>query len=116
MVSLPCRAQQCFTETHEMYDVSAKTSTVGGPNRVAERSDVCGNRGESGGSWPLTVEWLATLSHEVRSPLATVLYALEEISDSRGLDPDACRACGVAERQVRRALQIADDLFDYCAE
>jgi signal transduction histidine kinase len=36
-------------------------------------------------------EWLATLSHELRSPLITILYALESISGTHDLDSGARR-------------------------
>jgi signal transduction histidine kinase len=61
-------------------------------------------------------EWLATLAHELRSPLVTILYALEVIPGDHNLDPDARRARDIAERQARRAVQLVDDLFDVCAD
>jgi signal transduction histidine kinase len=60
-------------------------------------------------------EWLATLSHELRSPLITILYALESISGTHDLDSGARRSCHVAERQARKAMQLVEDLFDVCA-
>ena len=60
-------------------------------------------------------EWLATLSHELRSPLTTILYALESISGTHDLDSSARRACHVAERQAQKAMQLVEDLFDVCA-
>src|SRR5262245_12968215 len=59
-------------------------------------------------------EWLATLAHELRSPLATVLSALEVIAGGE-LDPAASRARDVAGRQARQAMQLVEDLFDLCA-
>ncbi len=58
-------------------------------------------------------ESLATLAHELRSPLATILLALEVMSGDG--DPSARRARRIAERQARRAVQLVDDLFDLCA-
>jgi signal transduction histidine kinase len=60
-------------------------------------------------------EWLGTLAHELRSPLATILGALEVIADGPDIDPNTRQARNVAERQARRAVQIVDDLFDACA-
>lgn len=60
-------------------------------------------------------QWIATLSHELRGPLATITYALEAISGAPDLDPGARRARDVADRQVRKALQLVDDLLDVCA-
>jgi signal transduction histidine kinase len=61
---------------------------------------------------PPLVESLATLAHELRDPLATILFALETIP---GGDPDARRARTIAENQLRRAVRLVDDLFDLCA-
>ena len=67
------------------------------------------NRAETAGD-----EWLGTLSHELRSPLATIVCALDQIP-GRDLDPAVRRARDIAERQARQALQLIDDLFDLCA-
>jgi signal transduction histidine kinase len=58
-------------------------------------------------------EAMATLAHELRDPLATILFALEMIPTPG--DPFAGRARTVAEHQARRAMQMIDDLFDLCA-
>lgn len=60
-------------------------------------------------------ECLATLAHEMRSPLVTVLYALEVLADGGDLSPVARRAWDIAERQARQAVQLVEDLFDLCA-
>jgi signal transduction histidine kinase len=60
-------------------------------------------------------ESLATLAHELRSPLATILYALEAIPDARDGDTTTQWARSIAERQARRAVRLIDDLFDVCA-
>lgn len=64
---------------------------------------------------PRADEWLATLSHELRSPLTTILYALETISGTHELDSSARRACHVADRQARKVMQLVENLFDVCA-
>jgi signal transduction histidine kinase len=60
-------------------------------------------------------EWLATLAHELRSPLSTILSALGVISGGLDVGLDPLRAREVAERQARRAMQLVEDLFDVCA-
>jgi signal transduction histidine kinase len=67
------------------------------------------------GARPPGVEALATLAHELRNPLAAILYALEAIPDGRDGDPATRRARTIAKRQARRAVPIVDDLFDVCA-
>jgi len=58
-------------------------------------------------------EALATLAHELRDPLATVLLALE-VNSGEG-NAAAQRAFTMAAHQARRAVRIVDDLFDLCA-
>jgi signal transduction histidine kinase len=58
-------------------------------------------------------EALATLAHELRGPLATILLALEAIPGDD--DPAARKARAIAEHQARRAVRMVDDLFDLCA-
>src|SRR5262245_8015954 len=59
-------------------------------------------------------EWLATLSHELRSPLATILDALD-LAFGQIDQPRAKRAGEIAQRQARKAMQLIDDLFDLSA-
>jgi signal transduction histidine kinase len=58
-------------------------------------------------------ESLATLAHELRDPLATILFALDAIPGDG--DPAARLARTIAENQARRAVRLVDDLFDLCA-
>jgi signal transduction histidine kinase len=62
-----------------------------------------------------TDESLATLAHELRDPLATILLALEAMPCDGDGDPAARRARTIAEHQARRAVRLVDDLFDLCA-
>jgi signal transduction histidine kinase len=63
---------------------------------------------------PLPIdEALATLAHELRNPLNTILLALDLHSGDG--DPAARRALTMAAHQARRAVRIIDDLFDLCA-
>jgi signal transduction histidine kinase len=64
---------------------------------------------------PYSDESLAALAHELRSPLATIIFALEAIPDDRDGDTTTQWACSIAERQARRAMRLIDDLFDVCA-
>jgi signal transduction histidine kinase len=60
-----------------------------------------------------TGEALATLAHELRDPLAAILFALELHSGDG--DSAARRTLTMAAHQARRAVRIVDDLFDLCA-
>jgi signal transduction histidine kinase/ActR/RegA family two-component response regulator len=57
-------------------------------------------------------EFLATLSHELRNPLAPIRNALEVIRRT-GHDPTLSdRALAIMERQVQQLVRLTDDLLD----
>jgi len=60
-------------------------------------------------------ELLGTLTHELRSPLATIVSAVQVITSDCDVDPAARRALAVVERQSRQAMRLIEDLFDTCA-
>jgi signal transduction histidine kinase len=64
---------------------------------------------------PWLDELLGTLAHELRSPLVTILSAVQVITHDREMDPAVRRALAVMERQSRQAMRIIDDLFDLSA-
>ena len=56
-------------------------------------------------------EFLATLAHELRNPLAPIRFALESLK--LGTPPPAtARARDVIDRQVRQLVRLVDDLLD----
>ena len=57
-------------------------------------------------------EFLATLAHELRNPLAPVRTALEILRRRAGGDPEAGRLVGMMERQVSHLVRLVDDLLD----
>jgi len=57
-------------------------------------------------------EFLATLSHELRNPLAPIRNALELMRRGRQDPVMADRALAVMERQVRQLVRLTDDLLD----
>ena len=56
-------------------------------------------------------EFLATLAHELRNPLAPIRFALETLK-SDGPAAPAARARDVIERQVKQLVRLVDDLLD----
>jgi signal transduction histidine kinase len=57
-------------------------------------------------------EFLATLSHELRSPLASIQNALHVLSTQAGETTARQGAQALIERQVRRMTRLVDDLLD----
>jgi signal transduction histidine kinase len=57
-------------------------------------------------------EFLAMLSHELRSPLAAIQTAVQLLSSQTGETPARQRTQAVIGRQVRRMTRLVDDLLD----
>jgi two-component sensor histidine kinase len=60
---------------------------------------------------PLSDEFIAILSHELRNPLAPIRYALP-VFERETLSPTAGRALTVIHRQVDHLARLVDDLLD----
>ena len=56
-------------------------------------------------------EFLATLAHELRNPLAPIRFALESLKTDAP-PANAARAREVIDRQVRQLVRLVDDLLD----
>jgi two-component system CheB/CheR fusion protein len=57
-------------------------------------------------------EFLATLAHELRNPLAPIRTGIEVVKHNQG-DPVAiAEACGVIDRQSEQLVMLVDDLLD----
>jgi signal transduction histidine kinase len=57
-------------------------------------------------------EFLATLAHELRNPLAPLATALELLKRARADAPTLERVAGVMERQVAHLIRLVDDLLE----
>ena len=57
-------------------------------------------------------EFLATLAHELRNPLAPILNAMRIIGLRGGNDPAEERTRAMVEQQVRHMTRLIDDLLD----
>ena len=57
-------------------------------------------------------EFLATLAHELRNPLAPIRNALQLLQRLRIEDPTARVAQDIMDRQVRHMVRLIDDLLD----
>jgi len=57
-------------------------------------------------------EFLATLAHELRNPLAPIRSAVEVLRLKAPLDPELRAAQGMIERQVHHLVRLVDDLLD----
>ena len=57
-------------------------------------------------------EFLATLAHELRNPLAPICMGLELMKLSTGDEPAVADARSMVERQARHMVRLIDDLLD----
>lgn len=57
-------------------------------------------------------DFLATLSHELRNPLAPMRYGLEILRASTGPDGQQARIHSMMERQVDHLVRLVDDLME----
>lgn len=58
-------------------------------------------------------QFLASLAHELRNPLAAILSSLELLNDSEEGDHETMQlARGVMDRQLRHLMRLVDDLLD----
>ena len=57
-------------------------------------------------------EFLATLSHELRNPLAPIRNAVELMRRTGSDSPVADRALAIMERQLQQLVHLTDDLLD----
>src|SRR5690606_15758455 len=57
-------------------------------------------------------EFLATLAHELRNPLAPIRNAVQIMRLAKGLPPEAAQLSEMMERQVRQMVRLVDDLLE----
>ena len=57
-------------------------------------------------------EFLATLAHELRNPLAPICAAAELLKSAKNLAPELRAATAILERQARHMTHLVDDLLD----
>jgi signal transduction histidine kinase/ActR/RegA family two-component response regulator len=57
-------------------------------------------------------EFLATLGHELRNPLAPLLTALQLLKVGAPVDPAVARATAVMERQLHHLVRLVNDLLE----
>jgi signal transduction histidine kinase len=57
-------------------------------------------------------EFLATLGHELRNPLAPLMTALQLLKASGAHDPTITRASVVMERQISHLVRLVNDLLE----
>ena len=57
-------------------------------------------------------EFLATLAHELRNPLAPIRTGLQVLTRAPGNEPQAARVRAMMERQIEQLVKLIDDLLD----
>jgi signal transduction histidine kinase len=85
-------------------------------NQLTERSTTAGLYAEIGKAGSQLKDQLAaTLAHELRNPLASILIDLHAMSHSRVDEVIARQARDSAERQAWHMAQIIEDVLDICS-
>lgn len=77
-------------------DISDRKQAIAELSRAARRKD----------------EFLATLAHELRNPLAPILTAAQLMQRASTLDPALRSASEIIERQARHMTRLVDDIID----
>src|SRR3954467_14890602 len=98
-----------------MFNACMSTTTMPDPDQARGMAVPPAGPGGWEQCRPGSDEWVAPLAHELRSPLATILLALEVLAGGRDLGPDTRQVLDRVERQARNAMRLIDDLFDFCA-
>jgi PAS domain S-box-containing protein len=102
------RAYDLFVEP--WYDEAGRLAGVGGTALdVTERAAAAEALEEAARRKD---EFLATLAHELRNPLAPVRNSIEVLRLIGAGGPEAAQARAVIERQVRHMTRLIDDLLD----
>jgi PAS domain S-box-containing protein len=57
-------------------------------------------------------EFLATLAHELRNPLAPIANAVQLLQRTNDLPPQIREVCDVVDRQVRLLIRLVDELLE----
>jgi PAS domain S-box-containing protein len=57
-------------------------------------------------------EFLATLSHEIRNPLAAITNAIDLLEGQKYEDPTQIKATGIIRRQANNLVVLVDDLLE----
>jgi signal transduction histidine kinase len=89
------------------HDGGGKVARESGPLRQARlqvEALACANRRKD--------EFLAILSHELRSPLASIHYAVRLLATQTGEAPARLRMQALIERQLVRMTHLVDELLD----
>lgn len=94
-----------------MLDVALQTPT----DRARQHEIGEGRSREREWKEPGSDAWLAIIAHELRSPLATIVTALEVASHCGDDSSVRQQAMHIAGRQALKSLQMIDDLFNSCA-
>ena len=57
-------------------------------------------------------EFLATLAHELRNPLAAIRNGVHVLKNSKSLDDPDAAVLGIMDRQVQQLVRLVDDLLE----
>jgi PAS domain S-box-containing protein len=95
-------AKQVHAFARVMHDLTADQEREAETRRADDLA--AANRGKE--------EFMALLSHELRSPLTPILNAVGILQQIRTDDPVIQQAGGIIQRQIRHMVRLVDDLLD----
>jgi len=89
---------------HQLNDEIARRKFIEGALRKAEQAARTADRRKD--------EFLATLAHELRNPLAPIRNAMQIMAVSHGDEARIANARALVERQLKHMVRLIDDLMD----
>ena len=89
---------------HQLNGEIARRKFIEGALRKAEQAALTADRRKD--------EFLATLAHELRNPLAPIRNAMQIMAVSHGDEARIANARALVERQLKHMVRLIDDLMD----
>jgi signal transduction histidine kinase/CheY-like chemotaxis protein len=100
IASLVSALRAALRGRHRQYEMR---SQLRDRERVAERLEQADRRKD---------EFLATLAHELRNPLAPIRSSLHIVRQAGLMHPPTAHVCEIMERQVNHMVRLVDDLLE----
>jgi two-component system CheB/CheR fusion protein len=100
---ISARARATYDPRHQPIRITGLTLDVTERKKMEDELRLAARRKD---------QFLATLSHELRNPLAPMRYALRMLGERGGDGESRLHALDVLDRQLQHLVRIVDDLLD----